>query len=171
VYAAARKEHFGLGKASYTHFTSPIRRYPDLIVHRILGAGLSPAGRSPYARTDLGDIARSCSATERLADEAERALIEIKKYRLLEQEAKHKRGRVHDAVVVEVTNYGLFVELLDLQIQGLVHVSAISDRFVRYSPKTRSLKSGSVSYRIGDSVSVSVGGVDTDKRRLDLVLE
>jgi len=177
-YSAEHGEHFGLAVEFYGHFTSPIRRYPDLILHRQLGALLrTPGSKAPrgstrtgYRHEELSRIASSCSQTEQAADEAERALIELKKYRALARELESDTPTVYDAAVVNVTNFGLFVELLELQIQGLVHVSALSDRFVRYGRRTKRLHAGRISYGLGSRMRVFVTGVDLDKRRIDFGL-
>jgi len=115
-------------------------------------------------------LAQHCSATERNAEDAERALNEIKKYRFLESVMIEKTPRVFDAVVVNVTNFGMFVEILNLQIQGLVHVSAISDSFVRYSRAQRHLRAGRQTYGLGRKVRVTVSKVDFEKRMVDFLL-
>jgi len=170
LYSSLPGKHFGLAKSCYAHFTSPIRRYPDLVVHRQLAADL--AGEHPrcYTRDDLDEIAPSCSRTEWTADEAERSIIEIKKYRFLDAQLRRKRPLAYEAAVVKVMNFGLFVEVLDLQLQGLVHVSALSDRFVRYRPRSRALQAGRKTYKRGDRLSVIVSNVDFDKRRVDFAL-
>lgn len=169
VYGAEAKGHFGLAKRFYAHFTSPIRRYPDLLLHRQLAAMLMRE-RAPYSAKQLGVSGESCTKTEWIADEAERAIVEIKKYRYLEQEIKRKRPHVWDAVVVTVTNFGMFVEITDLQLQGLVHMSAISDKFVEYNERQKKLRAGREVYGFGRKVKVVVAAVDFDKRRIDLAL-
>jgi ribonuclease R len=169
VYSATDSGHFGLAKKHYTHFTSPIRRYPDLVVHRILGAVLE--GRAlPHRGAELDRIALHCSWTEQTAEEAERELIEIKKYRFLEQQLRREAAPVYDAVVTHVTNFGMFVELLQLEIEGLVHISAVSDRFVRHDPGAKALRAGARVFRVGTPLRARVTGVDFDKRRIDLAL-
>jgi ribonuclease R len=170
VYSAEKGGHFGLAKTHYSHFTSPIRRYPDLIVHRILQAVLE--GRpSPYGMDELKRLALNCSDTEQNAAEAERDLVEIKKYRWLEQQLKTREARVYDAVVVRVMNFGLFVELEMLDIQGLVHISTLSDSFVHFDPGMHQLRAGREMYSLGAHVKVRVARVDFDKRRIDFVLD
>lgn len=174
VYSADGTGHYGLAKKFYAHFTSPIRRYPDLVVHRQLAAMLD-AGRGkghakPYALAPLGAMAAHCTDTEFKADEAERALLEIKKYRFLEREIEEQKLPAHDAVIVAVTNFGMFVELLSLQLQGLVHVSTISDQFVRFDRQRQTLRAGKQVFKTGQTVRVVVKGVDFDKRRIDLAL-
>jgi len=171
VYSQDSIGHFGLAKKLYAHFTSPIRRYPDLVLHRQLATLVTGTRRHSYKKEEISDIAHSCSETERTAEQAERTLIEIKKYRFLAAQLSRGRPQVYDAVVVSVVNFGMFVEVLDLQVQGLVHVSAISDRFVRFNRRRRALCAGNRNYKVGTKLKVHVAGVDLDKRRIDFALD
>ena len=112
-----------------------------------------------------------CSETEQAAQEAERELLEIKKYRFLAQQIEQNAAKVYDAVVVKVMNFGLFVELDGLAIQGLVHVSAISDSFVRFDPAEKALRAGQDVYKLGTRVKVLAVKVEFEKRRIDFVLK
>ena len=170
VYSSKEGGHFGLAKKFYAHFTSPIRRYPDLVVHRILAAILEGRG-NPYPEAELERLALHCSETEQTAQEAERELLEIKKYRFLAQQIEQHDVRIYDAVVVKVMNFGLFVELDGLAVQGLVHVSAISDTFVRFDPAAKALRAGQDVYKLGTRLKVMAVKVDFDKRRIDFVLK
>ncbi len=169
VYSPASLGHFGLAKRFYAHFTSPIRRYPDLVAHRILIARLARR-RNPYSHSELKMLGTHCSETEQTADAAEKALLEIKKYRFLEQQLQQRKPLVYDATVVKVKNFGMFVELIRLQIQGLVHVSTISKGFVRYDAQRETLRVGTLTYAFGARVKVCVSRVDFDKRQIDFVL-
>jgi ribonuclease R len=170
VYDAERTGHFGLAKNYYAHFTSPIRRYPDLVVHRALAAALGKGEGKRYAKAELAAIADECSRTEQTAEEAERTLEEMMKLRYLARELASGKPEPREAVVVDVVNFGLFVELTDFQIRGLVHASAISERFARYSRRRRTLRAGSDTYGIGRAVTVKVAKVDMDKRQIDFAL-
>lgn len=166
VYSANETGHYGLAKTYYSHFTSPIRRYPDLIAHRILGACLKASGGERYPKPQLEVIAAHASQCEEIADLAERDLTEIMKYRYLEQELKSGVHKEYDAVIVTVTNYGVFVELMDLQIQGMVHVSELSGDFLRYNREKAELSNRQVSFKPGLPMRVHVVEVDFDARRL-----
>jgi ribonuclease R len=169
IYSSKEGGHFGLAKKYYAHFTSPIRRYPDLVVHRILAAMLD--GKSgPYPAQELERLAIHCSETEQVAQAAERELLEIKKYRFLAQQIEQRNVRVYDAVVVKVMNFGLFIELDGLGVQGLLHVSAISEAFVRFDPGAKALRAGQELYRLGTRIKVIPVKVDFDKRRIDFAL-
>ena len=130
LYSAEQIGHFGLAKKFYAHFTSPIRRYPDLVLHRQLASWISGGG----GRLDFGWLKRAAqhaSEREQVADDAERALDEIKKYRYLEEDLR-ARGSVFDAVVGKCTRYGLFVDLPALAVGGMVHISKLADDYVRF---------------------------------------
>jgi ribonuclease R len=170
IYSSKEGGHFGLAKKFYAHFTSPIRRYPDLVVHRILAAILESRA-NPYPVDELERLAVHCSETEQTAQEAERELLEIKKYRFLGQQIEQRDVRVYDAVVVKVMNFGLFVELDGLGVQGLVHVSAISDSFVRFDAGAKALRAGQDVYKLGTRVQVFAVKVDFEKRRIDFSLK
>jgi ribonuclease R len=169
IYSVPLGGHFGLAKKHYTHFTSPIRRYPDLVIHRLLQAALENWSM-PYRDEQLQKIALHCTTTEQIAEQAERDILEIKKYRFLAQQLETPQPQVFDAVVVKTTNFGMFVELLQLEVQGLVHISAISDRFVRYDVASQSLRAGPRIYHVGTRLRVIVSKVNFDQRRIDFAL-
>ncbi len=169
VYSAETAGHFGLAKRYYAHFTSPIRRYPDLVVHRILASALRREP-SPYVLDELKRLAEHCSRTEQTAEEAERDILEIKKYRFLAQQLEDRKPLEYEAVIVSVTHFGLFVELPQLDVQGLVHVSALPGGYARYDAAARVLRAGTESYGHGARIKVHVAAVNFDKRRIDFAV-
>lgn len=169
LYSADARGHYGLAKMYYAHFTSPIRRYPDLTVHRQLATMLTGGKGHRYTQERLAVLAEGCTQTEWRADEAERQLMEIKKFRFMEETLAAGGDRTFDAVVVSVVNFGLFVELTGYQIQGLVHISELSENFVRFNQETGALKAGKRVFRRGQTLKVKVAKVDTDARKLDFV--
>ena len=176
VYSEKPAGQYGLAKKFYGHFTSPIRRYPDLVLHRqlacLLSTGKMTDGQTKvsYEKEEVAAISMSSSGTEQTAAQAERALLEIKKYRYLEQNMKGKKPHTYDAVIVTVTNFGMFAEIIDLQLQGLIHISDISRDFVQFNRNRRCLEAGKTVYKLGTKVKVMVTGVNFDKRRIDFRL-
>jgi ribonuclease R len=171
MYSATDTGHYGLAKHYYAHFTSPIRRYPDLVAHRLLGKCLSALGGEGYPKARLSEISRHASEREQVAALAERDLTEIMKFRYLEREQKQTPRPAYDAVIVTVAHYGAFVELVDLQVQGLVHISALSTEFLRYHRGRSELINRRNRYKVGDAIRVHVEEVDFDARRVTFVLE
>ena len=171
LYSSTDTGHYGLAKHYYAHFTSPIRRYPDLVAHRLLGKCLSALGGENYSKSRLAAIAKHSSECEEVAALAERDLTEIMKYRFLEQQQKQKQRPGYDAVIVSITNYGAFVELVELQLQGLVHISSLSSEFLRYHRGRSELINRNTRYKIGDALRVKVEEVDFDARRVTFVLD
>jgi len=171
-YDAANLGHFGLAAHTYTHFTSPIRRYPDLIVHRVLRE-LRHGGASAERRDDLDDalpeVARHTSAMERRAQEAERELLQWKKVRFMAD----KVGDVFTGYITGVAAFGLFVELVEHFVEGLVHVSTLADDFYRFDEQARVLFGERTKkiYRLGDAVRVQVIRVDLQRRQVELGVE
>jgi ribonuclease R len=162
--------HFGLATDSYTHFTSPIRRYPDLVVHRALRAllhGEGPDGLRDLP-ADLPEMAQHLSEMERRASDAERELIEWKKVRFMAD----KVGEVFTGYVTGVQAFGLFVELDEVYVQGLVHVSSMADDYYRFDERAHLLKGENTgkTYRLGDKVQVQVVRVDLERRQIDFAL-
>ncbi|MCE2540175.1 MAG: ribonuclease R [Acidobacteria bacterium] len=170
-YEPQNRGHFGLAAASYTHFTSPIRRYPDLIVHRALRASrrsMQSAERKRRWSEDLPAIARRTSELERRAEDAERELVHWQMVRFMAD----KVGEEFNGYVVGVTAFGLFVELVEQFVEGLVHVSSMADDYYRYVERHHLWQGESTGkvYRLGDRVRVQLVRVDTGHRRLDLAL-
>ncbi len=166
IYSARDGGHFGLAKKYYAHFTSPIRRYPDLVIHRLLASALERR-TTPYRLEELDRLSLHCSDTERSAEQAERDLLEIKKYRFLAQQLEQAKPQEYEAVVVKVANFGLFIELDDLDVQGLVHVSTLSEHFVRFDPGAHALRVGKEVFKVGTRLRVLPTRVDFDKRKID----
>jgi ribonuclease R len=169
-YDATNLGHFGLAAASYTHFTSPIRRYPDLVVHRVLREsrrGMTDERRAELSE-DLPDIARHTSERERRANDAERELVQWKKVRFMAD----KVGDEFDGYVTGVSAFGLYLELVEHFVEGMVHVSTMADDYYRFVERAHLLRgenNGRV-YRLGDRVRVQVIRVDLEKRLIDLGL-
>jgi ribonuclease R len=170
LYSPESIGHFGLAKKFYAHFTSPIRRYPDLVLHRQLAGYLTHGKKG--AQLDmkwlLAQTAHS-SECEQTADEAERMLSEIKKYRYLQQilDERNENANRFKAVVGKCTSYGLFVDIQELAIGGMVHISTLSDKFVRYDPIMETLSDSRNTWEIGTVIDVRVCKVDFDGRKID----
>ncbi|MBO7309715.1 MAG: VacB/RNase II family 3'-5' exoribonuclease [Kiritimatiellae bacterium] len=167
LYDSTQIGHFGLAKKFYAHFTSPIRRYPDLTLHRQLAAYLDGKDARVPPKT-LAKWAEWASEAEEIAAEAERGLLEIKKYRLLEDQLSGRRTMEYDAVVSKCTPFGCFVEIPEISVSGLVHVSLLSNRFVEFNESDHSLSApGGQRWRIGQKMRVYVFKVDFRQRRID----
>ncbi len=185
VYSVDNHGHFGLNYEAYAHFTSPIRRYPDLLVHRAIrsvirsrrdtphvrreGAASMPKARIyPYDEAALEQLGEQCSMTERRADEATRDVVNWLKCEFM----RDRVGEMFPGVITAVTGFGLFVELTDIYVEGLVHVTAMPGDYYHFDPLHHRLsgeRSGR-SFRLGDSVEVRVMRVDLDERKIDFEL-
>ena len=185
VYSADNQGHFGLNYEAYAHFTSPIRRYPDLLIHRAIrsvirsrldtphvkraGAASMPKARIyPYDEPILEQLGEQCSMSERRADEATRDVVNWLKCEFM----KDRVGETFPGVITAVTGFGLFVELKDIYVEGLVHVTALPGDYYHFDPVHHRLageRSGR-SFRLGDSVEVKVMRVDLDERKIDFEL-
>ena len=170
-YDAAPLGHFGLAAEQYTHFTSPIRRYPDLVVHRMLRAsrqGEISDTRREELDEDLPEIARHTSEMERRADEAERELLQWKKVRFMAD----KVGDEYHGYITGVAPFGLFIELIEHYVEGLVHISSMADDYYRFIEQQHTLRGENTKrvYRLGDKVLVQVVRVDMERRQVDLGL-
>jgi ribonuclease R len=171
-YAPQPLGHYGLAKANYLHFTSPIRRYADLVVHRALGR--DGAARRPY-HPDMGEItsiAEHISLTERNAADAEIDASQMKKLEFFQRQLDERNPQIFRAAIVDVRNYGLMVELPDALITGLVHVSSLTDDFYLFEPARRQLigRRSRKRFTVGDEVSVFVARVDAFKRQVDFAI-
>ena len=171
-YSPENVGHFGLAAQSYTHFTSPIRRYPDLIVHRVLKAGLRGALKKPEVIEKLDETlpeaATHCSLRERTAMEAERDVVTMLKLDFM----KDKLGETYDGIITGAAQFGFFVQLTGLFVEGMVHISALTDDYFHYEEKKHCLRGERTKrvYRIGDRVRVRVDKVDRDRKRIDFSL-
>jgi ribonuclease R len=167
AYTPEREGHYALASEDYCHFTSPIRRYPDLQVHRQLAALIEE--RTPKGNEDeLRVVAEHCNRTERRAEAAEREVIKIKLLTFLES----KIGETAHAVITGVEDFGFFCRMVELPAEGLVHVTSLADDYYYLEASTHTLvgrRSGR-RYRLGDRVEVRIARVDVDRRELDLML-
>ena len=168
-YDAENIGHFGLAAANYTHFTSPIRRYPDLVVHRTLREhrhGAMNEERQAELSDELPETARHTSERERRADDAERELVQWKKVRFMAD----KVGDEFEGYITGVTAFGLYIELIEHFVEGLIHISTMADDYYRFVERAHVLRGenkGKV-YRLGDRVTVQVVKVDMERRQVDL---
>jgi len=170
-YDADSLGHFGLAAEAYTHFTSPIRRYPDLVVHRSLREsrrGPLSAARREELVDGLPEVARHCSDMERRADDAERELLQWKKVRFMAD----KVGDEFEGFVTGVAPYGLFIELVEHYVEGRVHVTSMADDFYRFVEDQHALfgERTKKTYRLGDRVQVQMVRVDLERRQVDLAV-
>ena len=170
-YDAASLGHFGLATKTYTHFTSPIRRYPDLVVHRALRelrTGALDSERRRLRLEAVPEVARHTSEMERRAEGAEREIVQWKKIRFMTD----KVGDEFTGYVTGVTAFGLFIELVEHFVEGLVHISSMADDYYRYFERQHSLRGENAkkTYRLGDLVRVQLVQVDREHRQLELAL-
>ncbi|MBI3753069.1 MAG: ribonuclease R [Deltaproteobacteria bacterium] len=171
-YSEKNAGHFGLAFEYYTHFTSPIRRYPDLIVHRILKSVIKHQYQSKDKERwerSLPEIAGHTSNRERNAMEAEREIVDLKKCQFM----MDKVGEVYNGIISGVTGFGFFVEIEEYFVEGLVHVANLKDDYYTFMEKEHSLVGERTKkrYRIGDRVKVFIANVDIGKRQIDMWLE
>lgn len=170
VYSPETKGHFGLALDAYAHFTSPIRRYPDLLVHRAIRHCL--AGHKPdtfhYSHDDMVVLGEHCSANERRADDATRDVVSWLKCEYM----MDKIGEEFAGVISAVTGFGFFVELQAIYVEGLVHIASLQDDYFNFDPGKHQLygeRSG-IRYRLGDSVRIRVIRVSLDDKKIDFEL-
>jgi ribonuclease R len=168
VYAAENRGHFGLASAHYTHFTSPIRRYADLIVHRILHHALEGNTGPLYTLEQLSGIGQYISTQERLAMEAEREMVDRLRTRFMAD----KIGEEYDGIISAVTAFGFFVELREIFVEGVVRLVDMADDYYYYEEKHHRLvgRRKKQIFQIGDFVRVQVARVDISRRHINLVL-
>ncbi|SFU83869.1 ribonuclease R [Halomonas korlensis] len=186
VYSPQNDGHFGLAYPAYAHFTSPIRRYPDLLVHRAIrsvirgprktntvlraeGAPVEPPSKwAPYTFEQMLELGEHCSMTERRADDATRDVDDWLKCEFMSD----KLGEIFDGTIASVTQFGIFVRLDDFYVEGLVHVTSLPSDYYHYEPEKHRLKGerSGMSYRLGDGVTVQVARVDLNDRKIDFEL-
>ncbi len=167
VYSPVNSGHFGLALESYAHFTSPIRRYPDLIVHRAIRHKLAgkPVEKFAHDPAMLHGFGVQCSMSERRADDATRDAVTWLKCEYM----MDKIGDAFDGIVTGVTSFGLFVELKDIYVEGLVHVTSLTNDYYHFDPAHHRLTGERTRtvYRLGDKVRVKVMRVDLDNKKID----
>jgi ribonuclease R len=186
VYSPQNEGHFGLAYQAYAHFTSPIRRYPDLLVHRAIrsvirgprqtntvlrveGAPVEPPSKwCPYTFEQMLELGEHCSMTERRADEATRDVESWLKCEFMSD----KLGEMFEGTIASVTQFGLFVRLDDFYVEGLVHVTSLPSDYYHYEAEKHRLKGErtGTTYRLGDGLTVQVARVDMDDRKIDFGL-
>ena len=177
--------HYGLAKTNYLHFTSPIRRYADLVVHRALGRDGTPLpsttspnterrsrSDAPYHMAEIASIAEHISTTERNAADAEIDATQMKKLEFFQQQLAGRKPQIFSATVVDIRNYGLMVELPDALVTGLIHISSLTDDFYVFEPARRQLigRRSRKKFKVGDDLSVFVARVDVFKRQVDFAI-
>ena len=176
VYQSDNEGHFGLALPSYSHFTSPIRRYPDLVVHRVIKAILEKEAKSAanegsyeYSLEQVIELGEHCSMTERRADEATRDVADWLKCEFMQDHV----GDNFTGVISTVTNFGMFVRLQDLHIEGLVHITSLGRDFYHFDDVRMCLtgENSGNKFRVGDEIRVQVAAVNLDEKKIDLRLE
>jgi ribonuclease R len=167
VYSPDNKGHFGLALGEYAHFTSPIRRYPDLLVHRAIRHVLRTGKAKDfyYTSADMHNMGEHCSMTERRADEATRDVTDWLKCEYM----MDKVGETFDGIVTAVLGFGLFVELDDIYVEGLVHITSLRNEYYHFDATRHTLtgEHSRKSFRLGDKVTVRVVRVDLDEKKID----
>lgn len=168
-YSIENNGHFGLAFHTYTHFTSPIRRYPDLVVHRLLKSYLPEKPVEPYTQKALHNIAAHCSERERIAMNAERDHIKIKQLQFLSQHV----GETFDGIISGVMNFGFFVELADTFVEGLVHAGSLEDDYYDYDDGNYQMvgRRSRKTYQLGDKVRIFVLSVNISEGLADFALQ
>lgn len=173
VYQGNNEGHFGLALEAYAHFTSPIRRYPDLVLHRAIKALLAKQGQPvtgarSYSEAEVTPLGEQCSMTERRADDATREVADWLKCEYMQDHL----GSEFDGVISTVTNFGLFVRLTELYIEGLVHVTSLKNDYYHFDSERHLLigEHSRQTYRMGDLLKVKVAAVNLEARKIDLTI-
>lgn len=168
VYSPDNIGHYGLGFKYYSHFTSPIRRYADLVVHRLIFQYIEGKGKPAYSYKALEDVCEHISATERSAIEAERLSVKLKQIEYL----KEHIGEEFHAIISGITHFGMFVKITDILAEGLVRLRDLEGDFYVYDEKKYALigKRSKKQFRLGDKVMVKLVRVDTDKSEIDFII-
>ena len=166
IYSTSNIGHYGLSFNFYSHFTSPIRRYPDLVIHRLVSDFL--LGENKYKKEKLDFICKHCSEMEKLASNAERNSIKFMQVKYL----KKKIGEKFSGVITGVTDWGLYVELEENKCEGLVKINSIKSDYFSFDKKTHSLigNSTNLKYQLGQKVDVKIMKADLEKKQLDFSL-
>ena len=167
VYSPENDGHFGLSLENYAHFTSPIRRYPDLLVHRAIRHVVqgNKVAQYFYRESDMVHLGEHCSANERRADEATRDAVSSLKCDFMQS----RIGQDFKGNITSVTSFGLFIELKDIYVEGLVHITNLPKDYYKFEPVTHRLfgeRTGQV-FQLGDAVTIKVAGVNMDDRKID----
>ena len=166
IYSTSNIGHYGLSFNFYSHFTSPIRRYPDLVIHRLISDFL--LGENHYKKEKLDFICKHCSEMEKLASTAERNSIKFMQVKYL----KKKLGEKFSGVITGVTDWGLYVELEENKCEGLVKINSIKSDYFSFDKKTHSIigNSTNLKYQLGQKVDVKIMKADLEKKQLDFIL-
>lgn len=176
VYDPDNVGHFGLALEAYAHFTSPIRRYPDLVVHRVIKGILdkkkgqkSKTGGKLYNEDEVGALGEQCSMTERRADDATRDVADWLKCEFMQAHV----GDSFEGVIASVTNFGFFVRLSEFHIDGLVHITSLTNDYYQFDETSQYLigESTGVVFRLGDPLTVKVVSVSLEDRKIDFILD
>jgi ribonuclease R len=176
IYDGNNLGHFGLALEAYAHFTSPIRRYPDLVVHRVIKAIVNKQqgnkackGAKFYTEQEIEALGEQCSMAERRADDATRDVADWLKCEFMLDHVND----VFEGVIASVTNFGLFVRLSNFQIDGLIHITSLANDFYHYDQIKQCLvgENSGRSYRLGDPLRIKVVAVNLDERKIDLMID